>query len=196
MRAPIRLLAILAVAAVGLLGCGSGSDAGGQWQVIEGDDSFAGMPNGGSLAEAIERLGVPDDMFSPDSEDSHECIARWRELGVTAQFINWGTINEGGGPPCQPQGELILIGATMHGDWETDAGLRVGDSIEKVEELYDPGAAETCGAGFLELRTPARMLDRISDPLGGPGAYICTLGVMTSDGEVTGFVMSSRAVSE
>ena len=192
---PIWLLVILAVA-IGLFGCGSGSDAGGGLHLIEGDDSFAGMPNGGSLAEAIERLGAPDEMFSPDSEDSHECIAHWREAGVFAQFINWGALSSGAGPPCQPQVELTLIGATMHGDWETDSGLRIGDSVEKVDELYDPGAAGTCGAGFLKLRTPARMLRRVSDPLGGPGAYIGTLGVMTSSGEVTGFVMSSRAVSE
>jgi hypothetical protein len=91
---------------------------------------------------------------------------------------------------------LNLTGVALHGDWETDVGLRIGDSVATLNDLYDPAGEGTCAAGLSRKRDAARMLRRVRDPLGGRGSYICTLGVVTTGGRVTAFVMSSRAASE
>jgi hypothetical protein len=185
------LVASLALSA--LMGCGSG---GTHDFIIEGDQSFGGMPNPGSLARAIQQFGFPDQLYNPNPQTRYSCIARWEDDGITAQFIDWGGVGDASGPPCTPRSQMILTGVVLHGNWETDSGLRVGDSLERVNKLYHPGAKGTCAGGLWRRNLEARMLERVADPLGGPGSYLCTLGVMTSRSAVTGFVMSSRAASE
>lgn len=184
------MLVCLGIALGGLVGCGT--DVSGA-RSIEGDESFAGMPNPGSIGEAIERFGHPDEMFAPAESGSHECIARWHEEGIDAQFIEWGAIGEEV-RPCQVRPNLTLTHVTLRGDWETDSGLRTGDGMARLEELYDPGPVGSC-AGYVGP-DEARMLREVADPLGGPGSYLCTLGVVVAGGEVTAFVMSSLAASE
>jgi len=179
---------------VGALG-GCGSD-GGQRLVIDGDKSFGGMPNPGTLKEAIKQFGYPDELVSPYPDSSYMCVARWKAQGIDAQFIAWGAVGATGGPPCGLRSQLTLTGVALLGDWETDKGLKVGDGVDKLNDLYDPGQVGTCAAGLARRRSKAQMLLRVSDPLGGPGSFICTLGVVVKGGTVTGFVMSSRAASE
>ena len=186
-------VALVGVSLVVISGCGSG---GSRDLVIEGDRSFGGMRNPGTLDEAIERFGYPDELFSPYPETRYMCVARWKSEGIDAQFVNWGGVGASDGPPCQPRSRLNLTGVALHGNWETDAGLKVGDSVARLNRLYEPDAEGTCSAGLSRKPDRARMLRQVRDPLGGPGSYICTLGVVISGGVVTGFVMSSRAASE
>lgn len=184
----VSLWAILAVLA--LAGCGSGSE---QELVIQGDESFAGVPNPGTLDEAIQRFGPPDELYATEPESNVMCRAEWRPDGIKAMFRNLAA--EPFEPPCSPHKDFLLIGARLSGEWQTDRGLRVGDGAELVEELYGDRKRERC-YNVVDYEETGWILMRVADPLGGPGAYLCTLGVMVVDRQVTGFLISSRSASE
>ena len=66
----------------------------------------------------------------PDKRDENGCGNIWRRLGlrlVTADFS--------GGPPCTPRTRIQWIEITSR-KWVTERGLRVGDSLDRVRELY------------------------------------------------------------
>src|SRR4051794_22730665 len=66
----------------------------------------------------------------PDGKSPAGCPNKWKRLGVrivTADF--------GGGPPCAattPVQQIVITGA----QWTTERGLKVGDSLDRVRELY------------------------------------------------------------
>jgi hypothetical protein len=66
----------------------------------------------------------------PDGKSPSGCPNKWKKLGVrmiTADF--------GGGPPCAqttPIQQLVITGSR----WTTERGLRNGDSLDRVRELY------------------------------------------------------------
>jgi hypothetical protein len=67
---------------------------------------------------------------TPDARDAQGCPNRWRRLGlrlITADF--------GGGPPCAPTTPVQQI-VIRSSRWRTERGLRVGDSLDRVRELY------------------------------------------------------------
>ena len=67
---------------------------------------------------------------TPDRNDAQGCPNRWWRLGlslVTADF--------GGGPPCAPTTAIQHLVIRSH-RWSTERGLRVGDSLDRVRELY------------------------------------------------------------
>ena len=66
----------------------------------------------------------------PDRRDANGCANVWRRLGLrllTADF--------GGGPPCVGTTRIQRITVTSP-RWVTERGLRVGDSLDRVRELY------------------------------------------------------------
>ena len=66
----------------------------------------------------------------PDGKSPQGCPNKWKTLGVrmvTADF--------GGGPACAgttPVQQLVVTGK----QWTTERGLKVGDSLDRVRELY------------------------------------------------------------
>ena len=66
----------------------------------------------------------------PDGKSPQGCPNKWKKIGVrivTADF--------GGGPPCAPTTpvqQIVITGA----QWTTERGLKVGDSLDRVRELY------------------------------------------------------------
>jgi hypothetical protein len=73
---------------------------------------------------AIKAYGRPDPKRPPG------CPNKWKKLGVrlvTADF--------GGGPMCAPTTPIQLIVITGR-EWTTERGLRIGDSLDRVRELY------------------------------------------------------------
>jgi hypothetical protein len=66
----------------------------------------------------------------PDGKSPSGCPNKWKTLGVrmvTADF--------GGGPPCArttPIQQLVITGSR----WTTERGLRIGESLDRVRELY------------------------------------------------------------
>ena len=169
-------------------GCGSAPES-----VIQGDDSFAGMPNPGALDEAIRLFGPPDELYATEPDSNVMCRAEWKADGIEAIFRNLAA--EPFEPPCAHRKDFLLIGATLSGKWQTDRGLRVGDGAERIDQLYGDRKRERC-YDMVNREETGRTLMRVADPLGGPGAYLCTLGVMVAHGQVTGFLVSSRAASE
>jgi hypothetical protein len=66
----------------------------------------------------------------PDKRDAQGCANVWSKLGlrlITADF--------GGGPPCATSTPVQKIEITSR-TWVTERGLRVGDSLDRVRELY------------------------------------------------------------
>ncbi|HEX6024280.1 MAG TPA: hypothetical protein VFZ00_19990 [Solirubrobacter sp.] len=88
----------------------------------EGDFKNAGVvPNRRNAIRAFGR---------PDRKDANGCGNIWRRLGlrlITADFS--------GGPPCTPRTRIQQIEITSK-RWTTERGLRVGDSLDRVRELY------------------------------------------------------------
>jgi len=66
----------------------------------------------------------------PDRRDANGCGNIWRRRGL--QLI---TADFGGGPPCAPTTRIQRIVITSD-EWVTERGLRVGDSLDRVRELY------------------------------------------------------------
>jgi hypothetical protein len=66
----------------------------------------------------------------PDGKSPSGCPNKWRKLGVrivTADF--------GGGPACAASTPVQTIVVTGR-RWATERGLKVGDSLDRVRELY------------------------------------------------------------
>ena len=88
-----------------------------------GETSFGGgvTPN---RRNAIKAYG------KPDGKNPQGCPNKWKKLGVrivTADF--------GGGPPCTattPVQQIVVTGK----QWTTERGLKIGDSLDRVRELY------------------------------------------------------------
>jgi hypothetical protein len=66
----------------------------------------------------------------PDGKSPSGCPNKWKKLGVrivTADF--------GGGPACAgstPVQQIVITGR----QWTTERGLKIGDSLDRVRELY------------------------------------------------------------
>lgn len=185
-----RVSLCLSLLVCALAGCGSGSQP---ELVIQGDESFAGVPNPGTLGEAIRLFGTPDELYATEPESNVMCRAEWKSDGIEAMFRNLAA--EPFEPPCSPHKDFLLIGSRLSGEWQTDRGLRVGDGAVRVDQLYGDRKREPC-YDMVDHEETGWTLMRVADPLGGPGAYLCTLGVVVVDGQLTGFLISSLAASE
>ena len=88
-----------------------------------GDEHFSGGVTS-NRRNAIRAFGTPD------GKSPQGCPNKWKKLGVrmvTADF--------GGGPPCAtttPVQQLVITGRA----WRTERGLKVGDSLDRVRDLY------------------------------------------------------------
>jgi hypothetical protein len=173
-----------------LAGCGAGT---GPHLRIDGERSFDGMSNPGTLVQAIDRFGYPDRIYSHAAEPM-SCYATWREYGITALFQNWGAV--GGDRPCMPTRAFRLSSVELRGAWSTDKGLTVGDPVGRLVSIYGITRSERCEDEVGARSTLAYTIDSVPDPLGGPGSRLCTLGAIVSGGKVRGFVMSNRGASE
>lgn len=160
---------------------------------INGSRSFAGVANGGTLQSAVRQLGPTTRLYSPDSGGQVDCVAEWTRYDVHAIYQDFA--DPGDGEPCEPASEFRLSSVTLRGRWSTNRGLRVGDPVSRISVLYPDARQQGC----VTDQPPGGVtwsLARIADPLGGPGAYICTLAAVASHGRVVAFMMSNRGASE
>ncbi|HEX6153641.1 MAG TPA: hypothetical protein VFZ19_08990 [Solirubrobacterales bacterium] len=80
------------------------------------------------------------------------CEVRWRKIGVKMTFAYYG----GGGGRTAACGanrgiaKSALLQGSSAEQWETSRGLRIGDSLEKLERLY-PNAVEWEGDYWLAI---------------------------------------------
>ena len=88
-----------------------------------GDEDFPGgvVPNRRNAIRAFGR---------PDGKNPQGCPNKWKKLGVRMVVADFG-----GGPACAgstPVQTLVITGRA----WRTERGLRIGDSLDRVRELY------------------------------------------------------------
>jgi hypothetical protein len=184
---PIYPLACISVV-LALSGCGSGGAL-----TIAGSRSFAGVPNGGTLRSAMRRFGTPTRIYSPNPSGQVDCVAEWSRYGVQAIYQDFA--DAGDGEPCAPAGSFRLASVTLHGHWSTDTGLTLGDTVSRMSSLYPHARPRGCATD----QPPSGVswsLSRVADPLGGPGAFICTLAAVASHGRIVAFMMSNLGASE
>lgn len=94
---------------------------------------WSALEQGGAYRRAVSSFGVPN-RTGRDTPSSNLCTARWERLGLDIGFA--------GARACVT---ADLRGATWYGmrlwgpRWRTARGLRVGDPVERIGQLY-PGA--------------------------------------------------------
>ncbi len=96
--------------------------------VIQGDKAVAGLQIArGTAANARARFGAPS---SVRARLPHSCFMRWNRIGLSLTFLD---LSEG--RPCR-SGVLVTATVTSRAHWRTALGLRVGDSIARLERLF------------------------------------------------------------
>jgi hypothetical protein len=66
----------------------------------------------------------------PDGKDPRGCPNKWKKLGLRMVAADFG-----GGPTCAGRTRIQSLTITGAG-WQTERGLRIGDSLDRVRELY------------------------------------------------------------
>jgi len=94
--------------------------------VVRGDTTAGPLRERGTLAQARKALG-PE---SSSGLDEHRlCRASWAKRGLELSFF--------GGPHRACSGADISRAAVVtSGRWRTDRGLKPGDSVERLRQLY------------------------------------------------------------
>jgi len=90
---------------------------------------------------AIDRFGTPQSCvlasFAPGQKPApNHSRARWTALGLSAEFITYGTIPDGGDACSKPQGVQLSILTVTDSRWHTTLGLKVGDTLARLQQLY------------------------------------------------------------
>jgi hypothetical protein len=113
--------------------------------VITGDTSIAGFPRDGKLGRAVALFGQPQirDPFGFDS-----CRLVWPVWGITMMVAS--TSNPAGacGPDAKHQ-RSTLTGRR----WRTSAGLKIGDPLARLRQLYPKAWREKPGIWWLKTRS-------------------------------------------
>jgi hypothetical protein len=96
--------------------------------VVQGDRAVGGLQIArGTLAQARQRFGAPTTVRSPAS--GVECNASWSRIGLRLAFLDFS------GRACQ-DGGLVTATITNRSAWRTAVGLRVGDPVARIRQLY------------------------------------------------------------
>jgi hypothetical protein len=120
----------------------------------------------------------------PDGKSPQGCPNKWKTLGVrmiTADF--------GGGPACAPTTpvqQLVITGR----QWSTERGLKIGDSLDRVRELYPELERfnDLYGKNALWKHSWALVLEE--SQVGGPPNLIDRLAAEIRDRKVRSFTVS------
>ena len=148
--------------------------------VLHGDTSVAGLRIGrADLADARVRFGAPS---TTRREQGVACVAAWPRIGLTLSFLDLS-----GGNPCATGG-LIRATVTSRGTWRTSKGLRKGDSVARLRQLY-PGARYR---RHIHAWTGYWLVTRRACELGGFEPFPGLLA-RVRDGRVTALVVATTA---
>lgn len=122
--------------------------------VVQGDRVVGGLQIGrGTLADARVRFGSPSTARSRAS--GVECDVRWSRIGLKLVFLDFS------GRACQ-DGVLVTASVTNRSAWRTAVGLRVGDSVARLRQLYPraslhPASPPWSGYWLITRRTCAEV---------------------------------------
>jgi hypothetical protein len=99
-----------------------------------GPYAFASTRTAGrSYPAAIEAFGRPTSRGTDTRAQRDLCTVRWTRLGLETTFESKSS------DPCSTASlsQSVWFGATIHArPWQTDKGLRVGDTVAKLHRLY------------------------------------------------------------
>jgi hypothetical protein len=130
-RSVVVALAVIASAAVAAVGVQAAVPA----YVIQGDRVVGGLVVArATAADARGRFGAP----TATRSRGVSCTITWRGLGLTLGLLDFG------GRGCV-RGVVVTATVTNRPSWRTAVGLRVGDSVARLERLY-PRASVHAGA--------------------------------------------------
>lgn len=130
-----------------------------------------------TFAAAVRAYGEP----SSSSGGGDVCTVRWRRLGVTIVFANFG-----GADACNRDDGLAQRAVIKRRKrWHTRRGLHIGDSLRKLDRLY-PGVEPRAG-GF--------PLITAYSPIGTGGRYT-VLGARVRISRVKAFVLFIGAAGD
>lgn len=148
--------------------------------VIQGDTTVAGLRIArADLADARARFGAPS---TTRRVQGVECLASWRRLGLVLAFLELS-----GGDPCRA-GTLVRATVTERGRWRTARGLRKGDSVARLRQLYPKARYRS---GFQPWRG-WWLVTRRACELGGFEPFPGLLA-RVRDGRVTAIVVATTA---
>jgi hypothetical protein len=126
----------------------------------------------GTLQGAIEAFGRPTTLRR-DRRFREICYARWSGIGLRITFYNLGGQN-----PCRAQWGYFSRAEIVGRDWQTRAGLRIGDPLRRLWARY-PRAEPHPPYWWLVVRR---------SPFGDRGSY-AGLSAKIRDGRVVAFVV-------
>jgi hypothetical protein len=128
------------------------------------------------LRAAVRAFGQPDRRRG----GGEICRVRWNRFGLTIIFQNFGGVDS-----CGPRGLAQKAIVTGDRPWRTTKGLRLGDSVARIRQLY-PNARRT-PRGF-------RIISGIL-PFGRPVPY-AVLGARLQGGDVSAFTLFVGAAGD
>jgi hypothetical protein len=110
-----------------------------------------------TLQSAGSAFGRPD---ACRNERVNAATAVWRRLGLRIHFVTYGAV-PGRNRPCAAPGAMPVDQATLADRaWMTPRGLRVGDTIGRLQTLYPRAAAHGAvwwlhiGRGYTGVNVP------------------------------------------
>jgi hypothetical protein len=149
--------------------------------VILADRSLGGLVVARSRpGDAVKRLGAPS---TQRLNPPYSCVFSWSRLGLTLEFLEFS-----GGKACR-SGRLVTATVADGEQWRTALGLRVGDTVARLQQLY-PGAARHA-RGYADWRG-YWLITRRSCAEGG-GARFPGLLARVRAGRVSALVVGTTA---
>ena len=97
--------------------------------VIRGDQfigSFAVKKNG-TLAGVEKAFGKPAEL----RKTKDGCLGLWPDVALSVLFYNLA-----GKSPCKPKTGFFSDGLMTRSGWHTSNGLRIGDTLARLRQLY------------------------------------------------------------
>ena len=171
------VLGVVAAASMVVVMAAGRADASASVFVIQGDRSIGGLALGrGTVEQAAARFGNPALRRSrPPS-----CLVAWPGLGLTITFLDFS------GKPCR-DGAAVVATITNRGRWRTVLGLRVGDGVQRLRNLYPTATRHT---GSLDGYRGFWLVTRRRCEIAGGGAFPGLLARIR-DGRVSALVATA-----
>lgn len=113
--------------------------------VIVRDVSVGGFPRDGRVQSAITVFGEPT---VRQIEGFDKCHLEWPTLGVSMETYYTGGTTD----PCGPEGRHASTTVTDR-RWRTAVGLKMGDTLKKLRQLYPRAQRDEPGVWWLKTRS-------------------------------------------
>jgi len=112
--------------------------------IIVRDVSVGGFPRDGTVANAIQTFGQPT---TREDVEFDQCRLTWPRDGLTMiTYYTGGELD-----PCGPGGRHKSSSVTDR-RWRTSAGLKMGDTLQRLRNLYPRAVKDAPGRWRLTTR--------------------------------------------